>query len=120
MKTILVIEDSVDVRFLYQVALESDQYRVLLAGNGAEALDMIKKGPTPELVLLDLTLPDMNGSELIECMRALPELEKTKVVLVSGRDDLAAVAKKVGSYGFLRKPFDLDRLTQTVDQSLGL
>lgn len=120
MKTILVIEDSVDVRFLYQVALESDQYRVLLAGNGAEALEMIKAGPAPELVLLDLTLPDMNGAELIECIRALPELQNTKVVLVSGRDDLATVAKKVGSHGFLRKPFDLERLTTTVDQSLGL
>ncbi len=118
MKTILVIEDSVDVRFLYQVALESDQYRVLLAGNGAEALEMIKNGPTPELVLLDLTLPDMHGTELVQCMRALPEMKDTKVVLVSGREDLATIAKQIGSHGILKKPFDLDRLTATVDQSL--
>ncbi len=120
MKTILVVEDSVDVRFLYQCALESDDHKIVLAGNGKEALDLIESGAVPELVLLDLTLPDMSGAELMALLVANPALARTKIVLVSGREDLAETSKTLGSDGFLRKPFDLDHLCQTVDSHLSI
>ena len=120
MKTILVVEDSVDVRFLYQCALESDEYKVILAGNAQEALDIITKGSAPELVLLDLTLPDMTGSDLVAKFSENPALKNTKIILVSGREDLAATSKTLGTHGYLRKPFDLDHLCQTVDRYLAV
>lgn len=115
---ILIIEDDPDSRFLLKKALEIGGFTAQTAAHGMEALEILSQGEFPELILLDLTLPQMSGEEFIRAARALPQGERLKFVIVSGWDDIAKRAQEVGASGYLRKPVDLRILTREVQKHL--
>ena len=114
---ILVIEDEGHVAGFIRDALTEIGYAVTVAAGGADALNKVTDD-APDLVLLDLNLPDMPGFEVLDRLRARsPALP---VVIVSGNTDpmMAEAARALGAIDYVTKPFELDRLSQVVAAAL--
>ena len=109
---ILVVDDDTDFREGLRAALEMKGYQVQEAGNGKEALEKIVEKP-PLLVLLDLQMPVMNGREMLQRMRATPELKDVPVVIISGFG-FEWEAELMGAQGYVGKPFEPEELERTI------
>lgn len=96
-----------------------ENYSVHEASNGHEAFEKMENTLCPDLILLDLSMPQMDGAEFIERLREHPTCSKTKVVIVSGWDNLSARAKDLGAAGSIRKPVDLLDLYKEVGRHFG-
>lgn len=111
-KRILVIEDDPSNSQMLQLAIEQETpYHVLVAATGTEALHALQKA-RPDLVLLDYTLPDMNGLQVYERLRAIPGCETVPVVLVTASKP--QTTEETAQLPRLEKPFDLDTLFETL------
>jgi CheY-like chemotaxis protein len=115
-RTVLVVEDSPLFRkmvgeFLHALGVT----RVQEASNGRSALEQLAHG-RPDLVCLDLTLPDVSGYDVCEYIRGQPELAGLPVLMISARGTLLdrAQAEEVGADGYLTKPFTQDEFVQQV------
>jgi len=109
---ILVVEDDEDARDAMVALLQMKGYRAVPAGNGQEALDYLKKAPVPDLIILDLWMPVMDGWQFrIEQVKD-PRLAHIPVIVVTALSDRADVdANEV-----IIKPVDVDRLLTSVNQ----
>ncbi|HEY3447977.1 MAG TPA: response regulator [Myxococcales bacterium] len=108
---VLVVDDDADIRWSLGFVLEGGGYRVATAANGAEALSSLRGGgPLPDVILLDLRMPVMDGQQFRETQLRDPALARVPVVALSGDADLAARSRAMGIERFLLKPVDLDRL----------
>lgn len=115
---ILVVDDEVGIRELLKELLEDSGYRVTTASSAAEA-DRQWTAARPDLVLLDLSLPDRDGLTLIRSWSANNKLPVPVVMLSAyGSVDSAVEATRSGAYDFLEKPFSLDRLLGAVSRAL--
>jgi CheY-like chemotaxis protein len=119
MRTILVADDESAILGLAALSLDALGHRSLTAANGQEALDLfMRQGPEIDAVLLDLTMPRMNGEETARHIRAInPEVP---IVLVSGygREDVESRVDCSLFSGFLQKPFVLDSLAAAIENAL--
>src|SRR5215831_9435858 len=107
---ILVVDDDDEARLTVQTLLEDDGYEVVAASNGREALEILRQGRRPRLVLLDLMMPEMNGWEFLE---AVVERDLTIIVVsahVTDAKTMTAAALVDKPAGFLPKPLDPGRL----------
>lgn len=112
-RTILVVDDEPSMRFLLRVILEPEGYAVVEAKHGAEALERVRER-RPDLVVTDLTMPVMSGTELIAGLRADPETASIPIVVISGDDERAATPCDA----VLGKPFDHETLLDSLSLSL--
>lgn len=111
---ILVVDDIADNYFMLQVFLEGEGYQVEVAESGRAALAQIEASP-PDLVLLDVMMPQMDGFEVTRQIRQNERLPFVPILLVTGyREPTAAEAFDVGADGFIRKPVDLNDLLERV------
>ncbi|MBI1761182.1 MAG: sigma-54-dependent Fis family transcriptional regulator [Acidobacteria bacterium] len=117
---ILIIDDQPSVRFGLRNLLEAEGYRVLEAETGAQALAVITE-QAPQLILLDLRLPDTDGLTLLPQIRAIDDEAPIIVLTAHGTIETAIRALKAGAENFLTKPFDADSLliliARTLEQS---
>jgi DNA-binding response OmpR family regulator len=111
MATILIVDDVQPLRELLAEVLESDGHRVLVGGNGREALALIVGDP-PDLVVSDVMMPLLNGVRLCRHLKAEPATATVPVILMSSVGP--TVAAGVGADAFIRKPFDLDEVEAVV------
>lgn len=111
-KTILVVDDSIVIRKMVEIALEEEDYNIQTAVNGKDALEMIDKVNT-DLVILDLMLPDINGIEVLKTIKLSKGLP---VIMLSGKDSPQMIekAKAEGADAFLPKPFKDDELLEKI------
>lgn len=109
---ILVVEDDDLIRELVNLVLSGAGYEVMTATDGAAALQAIE-GAQPDLVLLDMRMPGMDGWEFARRYRAQPEPHAPIVVLTAARD-AAARAAEIQANGYLGKPFDVNELLSLV------
>jgi CheY-like chemotaxis protein len=118
MSDILVVDDSADIRLLTRTLLQRAGHVVREAGSAEEALVLIEAAP-PEVVLLDLQLPGMDGWGLLAVLRAQNRLERTRVVLFSAHVDPAEIrrAPEEGASGYLIKPFTPKDLLAAVQEA---
>lgn len=109
--TILVVEDFEDNRFMMRRLLEMSGYRVIEAINGEEAIDLASR-ELPGLILMDLSLPQLDGLAATRRIRQHPELRKVPIVAVSAHDtaDFHADALAAGCNEYVTKPIDFDQL----------
>lgn len=111
---ILVVDDLPDNYFLLQTVLESEGYQVEVAHSGRSALESIASQP-PDLVLLDVMMPEMDGFEVTRLIRQNPALPFIPIFLVTGYSEpTPADGFDVGADGFIRKPIDFDDLLNRI------
>ena len=115
-QTLLVVDDDLDIRDALQDVLEGAGYSVRLAADGQQALESLRAGWHPDLILLDLMMPRMNGFEFRDVQRHEEPLCRIPVLLASADPALPQAARALGVAGYLRKPLDLDDLLGTVDR----
>lgn len=104
---ILVVEDDEQIAYLLQFMLERDGFRVRVARDGREALDLAVREPRPDGVLLDMMLPFHSGFELIRMLRAQPGFRDLPIIMVtakSGESDIVR-ALDAGASDYIVKPF---------------
>ncbi len=111
---ILVVDDLPDNYVLLQTLLETEGYQVEVADNGQAALASITSHP-PDLVLLDVMMPEMNGFEVTRRIRQDSNLPFIPILLVTGYSEpTPADGFDVGADGFIRKPIDFDYLLSCI------
>jgi CheY-like chemotaxis protein len=118
MPQILVVEDDAAIRALVSEVLRDDGYEVSEATNGAEALEYVG-GHRPDLIVLDLMMPVMDGWTFVEECRRQSRCNEVPIVVTSASHDLPKTADKLRSYGVrtcLAKPFDVDGLLALVER----
>lgn len=115
MKHILVVDDEPPIREVIGDFLCTEGYQVLFAGSGSGLLKLLET-EQPDLVLLDVMMPDGDGREALQAMQASPRWQSIPVIIVSGTGPYMLEGKKVP---FLTKPFDLEQLLAEVNTALG-
>jgi DNA-binding response OmpR family regulator len=120
MQTVLVADDDVDIQGLVVLRLERSGYRVLRASNGEEALELALS-EHPQLAVLDITMPKLDGLEVTRRLRAQPETADLPVILLSARVQEADVTGGLdaGATDYLKKPFSPQELGARVEALLG-
>jgi DNA-binding NtrC family response regulator len=113
---ILVVDDEHGVRESFNVILE-DQFRVLLAGTGEKALDIMAKN-TIDLILLDIRLPDMDGLDLLRKLKGIDP--NTEIIMVTAVKEIETAVKaiKLGAYEYVVKPFKVDDMLTLISRAL--
>src|SRR5207302_712878 len=118
--TVFVVEDSRTMRTLVRDVLEGDGYEVRESADGREALDLLPS-ISPDLVITDINMPEMDGITLLREIRKLPALHRTPVLILTTEsgDEVKATARAAGATGWIGKPFHPDQLRQIVARVLG-
>ncbi len=116
---ILLVDDEPGMLRYIRTLLEVDDYKVETASTGEEAVDRVQKGLQPDLVLLDLLMPGIDGLQTLEQLRQLQP--SVKVVMLSCVNDTRKVvqAMRLGAHDYLTKPFEKAALDAVIDQCLG-
>ncbi|MEA3265942.1 MAG: response regulator [Candidatus Fermentibacteria bacterium] len=115
-KRILVVDDEEIVRETIHAILSSMGFDVVSAPGGAEALAMLKKGEIPDLMMLDLTMPGLNGAEVFRRLRGMEMNFPVLVVSGYSKDKLSSLFPGEGPNGFLQKPFSPEALIQALNE----
>jgi putative two-component system response regulator len=109
-RTILVVEDSAPARTLIQKGLMEAGFRVITARNGNEALKILLSKDSPDLILSDINMPEMDGFELCEVLHSDPDFATIPFVVLStmnDRDEMRRIIK-YGATDYIVKPFNID------------
>ena len=112
--TILIVDDDEDIVETLTMILAEAGYSVVTANNGEGALAHLQSGLRPSLILLDLMMPVMNAWQLHDRLAADPALGAVPIVAISGDGSIQRKAPQIGATAYLRKPFDLVELLETV------
>ncbi|MGE5242766.1 MAG: response regulator [Betaproteobacteria bacterium] len=111
---VLIVEDDGDLRDMMAQMLTLEGFAAATAANGQEALEYLRTGSRPGVILLDLMMPVMDGWEFRRRQRGDRQLRDVPVVVVSALDQ--ARARDLGANAVLKKPLDFDRLLELVRQ----
>ena len=119
-QTILAVDDDVDILDLLEISLDSDGYNVITAVDGLDAIEKAKSH-VPDLILLDLMMPKMDGFEVIDNLRSNSQTRAIPVIMLTAR---ALINEKLqgldaGADDYITKPFDLKELTARIKAVLG-
>ncbi len=112
-KSVLLIEDDSLTRGAMRMVLEWEGYRVVCAYNGQEALDLLRRGERPSLILLDIAMPVLDGRQFRQEQEKDPALASIPVVVVSG----TAVAATVEAAAHVQKPFLPGELLEAIREA---
>ena len=115
--TVLVVDDEAVIRASLRGVLGDEGFRVLEAENGKQALDLML-GERPELVLLDVWMPEGDGIEVLREFRRNPPVPQVIMISGHGNIETAVRATKLGAFDFIEKPFSIDALLQVVNRAL--
>ena len=119
MGEILVVEDYDDVRRMLKILLEFENFHVLEAATGSEALDVIRNHQ-PDVILMDLALPGFDGFETIRRIRAIDGFQNTPIIVLTAYTGPSTyeAALRAGSNYFMAKPIDFDELAALIEDIL--
>jgi CheY-like chemotaxis protein len=112
MKTVLIVDDEMDIVEAVKAILEEERYRVVTCPNGREALKCLTETKA-DLAIVDIMMPVMNGYETIKAIRQRPELERLPILIMSAIPP-SVKPKDYTWAGFLKKPFSLQALLEQV------
>jgi DNA-binding response OmpR family regulator len=118
MKTILVVDDNPDVLTSLKVGLEeaSGDYQILMAEDGKKCLEMLKNNTKPDIILLDIMMPQMSGWEVFDRIKENPSWKTIPIVFLTARTD--RTAKNAGSFlgdDYVEKPFNISDLKKRIE-----
>jgi DNA-binding response OmpR family regulator len=120
MPTILIVEDSPTVAAGLRLILEPTGFEVAVAEDGLSAFSMLNK-IRPELILMDIGLPGIQGLDLCAAIRQFPHFASIPIIIVTGSHKHIdfAMARHMGANGYLVKPVEADKLLALVNQNIG-
>jgi two-component system OmpR family response regulator len=120
--SVLIIEDDPDILKVLQIFLKMEGHETRTASNRDEVVAAFRAPPLPDLVLLDVRLPDVNGFDILTRMRQYPAMKMIPVIMLTAEATREAVLKGLvgGADGYVTKPFQIDRLVKAVNTVLGL
>ena len=119
---ILIVEDDVDIRESLEGFLELQGYEVVAVGHGREAIEHLRRGPPPAIVLLDMAMPVMDGHRLLTFRKESPALQEVPVVIISAGmaamnpRDRALYAANYNVAFFFKKPADPQLLLEVIER----
>ena len=118
-KKILVVDDEEDMRKLLKMRFEQENFNVVVADDGDVAIKMAEK-EQPDLIILDIMLPKMDGYSCLKEIRKLPNAKDTPVLVLSGKEEEKVrdlfVFQKIS--GYIEKPFELDNVVSKIKEIL--
>jgi len=114
-KTILLADDEEDIKIVVRLYLESKGFNIVTAFDGLDAIEQIQKSK-PDLILLDVMMPVMNGYEVAAKVRSNPETKDIPIVMLSAATHEEAVKKglEAGANDYVMKPFEPAKLEETI------
>ncbi len=123
-KSILIVDDEAHIRMLLEQTLEDfedEDVEILTAENGRKGLDAIKS-EKPDLVFLDVMMPEMNGFEVCEEVKQNLNMDEVYIVMLTakGQEFDREKGKQVGANEYMTKPFDPDAIVATASKVLGV
>jgi CheY-like chemotaxis protein len=119
-KHILIVEDDHDVAQSVAEVLEASGYGTGIAANGREALDYLQTNTHPDLILLDMMMPVMDGWQFREEQRKLPAFDSIPVVIVTADGNARGKAEAIQAAGLVSKPVTIDGLLNEVERICGI
>ena len=119
MTTVLVVDDEALIAMALEAALEDAGHRVATAANGRQGLERLAEEPRPEIVLLDMMMPVMNGPAMLAAMAADPDLRGIPVIVLSSLPEEAVRARAEGVAAILRKPYTAEQVLGAIARVLG-
>jgi two-component system response regulator MprA len=112
----MIVEDDADIRSALASILRSEGYRVACACDGREALDLLRGGVAPDVILLDLMMPVMSGHDFRAAQLADPALASIPVVVLTADGGIRDAARMLGAADAFAKPFDVEALLSTIER----
>ncbi|RUA19101.1 MAG: response regulator [Flavobacteriia bacterium] len=119
MKKILIVDDEPNIVMSLEYAFKKKDFGVFIARDGTEALE-ISERERPDLILLDIMMPQMDGYETLKRIRQNTNLEHTKVVFLSAKSKEKDIEKglKMGADGYMTKPFSIKKIISDVEEMI--
>jgi len=114
-KLILTVDDSASMRMLLKATLSAQGFRIETANDGNHGLERMQE-VKPDLLITDINMPVMDGFQLIEEVRKVPDFRGTPILVLSTEfaEDKKARARSAGATGWITKPFDAERLASAI------
>ena len=113
MKKLLIVDDQFGIRILLTEIFQKEGYRIFQASNGKKALEIVKKYK-PDLVLLDIKIPGMDGIEILKRLMKIDPNMKVIIMTAYGELNMIQEAMDLGAITYFTKPFDIDDLREAV------
>jgi CheY-like chemotaxis protein len=116
---ILIVDDEPDCLSTIKYRLSHSGYKVVTAADGQEGLERAQQ-ESPDLILLDINMPVMDGREVLKCLRKHPALKNTPVIMVTACCEMQdiAIASSYGISDYIAKPFDFTDLVEKIQNAL--
>jgi DNA-binding response OmpR family regulator len=114
---VLVIDDDEPILLLMRRVLQQFHFEAMIASSGARAVEMARSH-TPDVVLIDMKMPGMNGEETIGALRREAGLESVPIFILSGAPVERSEVRRIGAAGAISKPFDLVELVRRIREAL--
>jgi len=115
--TIMVVDDQPGIRRLLVEVLQEDGYNVAIAANGYDALHKVKE-ITPQLILMDMKMPGMDGLETFRELKKVGKAERVIMMTAYGELELVKEALNLGAYKYITKPFDINVIKRIVAEAV--
>ncbi len=117
MKKILIVEDEVDLMTILKQRLEHHHYQVLEAIDGEEGLVKVQNGK-PDLIILDVKMPKLDGYTFIKELRTHKEHAKIPVIMLTAHADMDALFKVEGVSAYFTKPYEIEKILAAIEKAL--
>jgi two-component system OmpR family response regulator len=120
--SVVIVEDEPQLSKLLQAFFSIEGFETRTAANRAEILDALRKPPIPDLILLDVVLPDADGFEILARLRQYPAFKDVAIIMLTAKTTRESVLKGLsgGADGYVTKPFDMDVLMKAVTSVFGM
>jgi len=122
MKKIMIVDDEQDQIFSVKTGFETEypkEYEIICAENGKKCFELLEKNVIPDLILLDIMMPGMDGWEVFDKLRANQKYKNIPVILLTARsDELAVNAGSMIADDYIEKPVDISELKSRIDKVL--
>ena len=117
-KLILIVDDEYDIASTLELAFNMENYEVKLSTSGLEALEVLKIGPMPDIIISDIMMPIMNGYDFVQKVREIKRFDHIPILLMSAGRVHKEKLESINYSGYIRKPFDLDEVLDLVHKHL--